>query len=300
MKAIILAGGTGSRLWPLTKVVSKQLLPVYDKPMIYYPLTTLMLGGIQDILVITTPQDEADFKELLGDGSQWGIHLRYAAQPHPGGLAQSFIIGRHFIGSDPCGLILGDNIFHGHELTHYVQQGASLTQGAHIYTYPVRDPHRYGVCTFGPEGTPTSIVEKPSHPTSFDAVTGLYFYDSQVVEIAASLKPSARGELEITDVNNYYLTQGNLSVTRLGRGYAWLDAGTPESLLNASNFIQTIENRQGFKIACPEEIAFRMGFIGYKEMEDAIGVYKKTEYGEYLQRALQGMEGEASSPRREA
>lgn len=286
MRAIILAGGTGSRLWPMTKVISKQLLPVYDKPMIYYPLTTLMLGGIQDILIITTPQDQSHFQELLKDGSQWGICLQYRAQPEPGGLPQAFLLGKDFIGTEPCGLILGDNIFHGHDLIHYVTNGASLKQGGHIFTYPVRNPSRYGVCSFNEMGEPISIIEKPLHPTSSEAVTGLYFYDHQVVDVAASLKPSARGELEITDVNNYYLQKNQLKVTRLGRGYAWLDAGTPESLLDASAYIQTIEDRQGFKIACPEEIAFRRGYIDEKGLGKAVDLYKKTDYGAYLSSLL--------------
>ena len=286
MKGIVLAGGSGTRLYPVTQVMSKQLLPGYDKPMVYYPLSTLMLAGIRDILVISTPQDTPRFEALLGDGRRWGIRLRYAVQPKPEGIAQALLIGREFIGGDRVALVLGDNLFYGHDLTELLKRAAARSRGATLFAYPVNDPARYGVIEFDGDGKAISIEEKPKAPKSRYAVTGLYLYDGRVAEIAASLKPSARGELEITDLNRAYLDRGELEVIPMGRGLAWLDTGTHEALLEAAHFIETIERRQGLKIACPEEIAYRMGFIDAAQLEALAKPLESSGYGEYLRRVL--------------
>ena len=286
MKGIVLAGGSGTRLHPVTQCISKQLLPVYDKPMVYYPLSTLMLAGIRDILLISTPQDTPRFEALLGDGRHWGIRLRYAVQPKPEGIAQAFLVGRDFIAGDRVALVLGDNIFHGHDLTEQLKHAAARERGATVFAYAVNDPGRYGVVEFDPSGKAISIEEKPRQPKSRYAVTGLYFYDQRVVDVASSLRPSARGELEITDVNRAYLERAELEVIPLGRGFAWLDTGTHEALLEAAHFIETIERRQGLKIACPEEIAYRMGFIDAEQLEALAKPLDKSGYGEYLRRVL--------------
>jgi glucose-1-phosphate thymidylyltransferase len=293
LKGIVLAGGSGTRLYPITRGISKQLLPIYDKPMIYYPLSTLMLAGIRDILVITTPDDRAQFERLLGDGAQWGIRIRYAVQPRPEGLAQAFSIGRDFIAGDRVALVLGDNLFFGHGLQELLDRAARREVGATVFTYQVRDPERYGVVAFDPSGRATKIEEKPKQPVSNWAVTGLYFFDNQVIRHAAEVKPSWRGEFEITDVNARYLSENKLHVEKMGRGFAWLDTGTFDSLIEAASFVQTLEQRQGMKICCPEEIAYRKGFITPTQLIELSGSYGKSGYGDYL---AQLAEPESTSP----
>ena len=289
MRGIILAGGAGTRLHPVTEAVSKQLLPVYDKPMIYYPMSLLMLAGIRDILIISTPQDTPRFEQLFRDGSHLGINVSYAIQPSPDGLAQAFIIGAEFIGSHPCALVLGDNVFHGHDLSKSLLRAANQTKGATVFAYPVQDPERYGVVEFDDEGRAISLEEKPQSPKSHYAVTGLYFYDNHVIDVAKQIKPSPRGELEITDVNIWYLKRGELAVEVLSRGMAWLDMGTHDSLLQASLFIETLESRQGLKIACLEEIAFRQGYIDEEMLQHAAEQYNKSNYGQYLRSLMKGL-----------